>query len=108
MRLGIKFLLQIRIFRAAGARALRTAGLCHEAFDDAVKDHAIVESLADQLLDVLDMFRREVGTHLDDEWTLGRLERQCVSGIGHELYSPKNLAGRRYRDSRVHGNAERS
>src|SRR5262249_17446166 len=37
--------------RAAGAGALRTAGLRHKAVDHAVEDDPIIESIAHQLLD---------------------------------------------------------
>ena len=71
------------IFRAAGAGAVRAAGLRHEAVDDAVEDDAVVEALGDELLDVRDMARREIGPHLDDDRALGRLEGQRVALFGH-------------------------
>src|SRR6185312_16430205 len=52
---------------AAGAVAARIAGLRHEAVDDAVKDDAVIETLARQLLDARDMVGREIGSELDDD-----------------------------------------
>ena len=51
--------------RAAGAGAGRVAALGHEALDDAVEGRAIVEAVAHQVLDPLDMQRRQVGPQLD-------------------------------------------
>ena len=78
MRLGVEFGLQVRIFRAAGSGAFRAAGLRHEALDHAMEDDAVVETFADQLLDMRDMAGREIGAHLDDDGTLGRLQRHVL------------------------------
>ena len=45
---------------------------------------AVVEVLADQLLDVLDVARREIRAHLDHDRALGRLEGESVASFGHE------------------------
>ena len=49
----------------AGAGGI--AGLRHEAVDDAVEHHAVIEALARELLDARDMVRREVGPQLDGD-----------------------------------------
>ena len=64
MRLLVELGLQL-LAGAAGAGAVRAAGLRHEAVDDAVEDDAVVEALAHQFLDARDVAGREVGTHLD-------------------------------------------
>src|SRR5688572_30769959 len=76
MRLGVELRRQVRIGRPAGPGAMRAAGLRHEAVDDAVEYDAVVEAFADELLDALDMFRREVGPQLDHDLALGGIERQ--------------------------------
>ena len=72
---------------AAGAGAVRAAGLRHEAVDDAVKHDAVVEAVAHQLLDARDMAGREVRAHLDDDLALGGLEVSVfsVSVMGRSL-----------------------
>ena len=82
MRLGVELGLQL-LAGAAGAGALRAAGLRHEAVDHAMEDDAVVKALAHQFLDARDMAGREVGTHLDDDVALGGFELQCVFGFGH-------------------------
>jgi hypothetical protein len=89
MRLGIEFLLEVRVFRTAGAGTMRAAGLRHEALNDAMKHDTVIKAFADELLDVFDVFRREVGTHFDDDRAFGRLERQRVSGFGHEYVNSR-------------------
>jgi hypothetical protein len=79
MPLGIEFRRQVRIARSAGADSLRATGLRHEAVDHAMEHDPVVEALADQLLDPLDMFRREVGPQLDHDVPLGGFERQLFS-----------------------------
>src|SRR2546428_8069 len=61
---------------AAGAGAMGTASLRHEALDDAVKRDAIVEALAHQFLDACDMAGGEVRPHQNDDLALGGLQRQ--------------------------------
>ena len=56
-----------QVSHAAAARAGRIARLGHEAFDDAVKDDAVVLAFAGELLDLRHMLGREVWTHLDDD-----------------------------------------
>src|SRR5262249_54806085 len=71
------------IVRAAGAGAVRAAGLRHEALDDAVEYDPVVEALAHQRLDALDMLRREIGTQLDHDVALGGLQGQLVLVVCH-------------------------
>ena len=81
MRLGVELGRQVRVLRAAGAGALGAAGLRHEAVDDAMEDDAVVEALARQLLDALDVLGREVGAQRDDDAALGRLHDERVLGV---------------------------
>ena len=67
----------------AGAGALRASRLRHEAVDDAVKDDAVVEAVAHQLLDARDMTGREVGPHFDHDIALGGLQSQRIFRLGH-------------------------
>src|SRR5208282_3333096 len=79
VRLSVEFRLEVRIFRSARPGPVWAARLGHEAVDHPVKDDAVVEALGDQLLDVVDMARREGGVHFDDDRTFGRLEGQRVA-----------------------------
>ena len=82
MRLRVELGRQVWIARAAGAGALRAAGLRHEAVDHAVEHDAVVEAFVDERLDALDVLRREVGPQLDHDVALGGFERQLFS-VGH-------------------------
>ena len=78
MHLG-EFLLQVRIFRTAGAvEVLAVAGLRHEAVHDAVERHVVVKALARQLLDALGVLGRKVGPQLDDDAALGGVDDDGV------------------------------
>src|SRR5579883_2516108 len=68
--------------RAAGAVAARIAGLRHEAGDDAVKRDAVVKAGARQLLDAVDMARRQIGPQGDDDAPGGHIEIDRVFGAG--------------------------
>jgi hypothetical protein len=72
VRLLAELGLDVRLVRTAAARARRIAALGHEARDHAVEDDAVIEALADQFLDALDVARRQVGTHLDRDRTGSR------------------------------------
>src|SRR6516164_8199559 len=72
---------------AAGAGAMGTASLRHEALDDAVKRDAIVEALAHQFLDARDMAGGEVRPHQNDDLALGGVQRQRIFGVGHGMFS---------------------
>jgi len=52
---------------AAGASAGRVAALCHEIGDDAVKDNAILKSLASQENEVVDGLGGFIGKQFDDQ-----------------------------------------
>ena len=52
---------------AAGSGAGGIACLRHEAVDDAVEHHPVIEPLARQLLDPRHVIGRKVGTKLDDD-----------------------------------------
>ena len=98
MRLRVEFGLEIWIFRAAGSRAVRAAGLGHEAVDDAVKRDPVVKALRHELLDMRNVIGREIGPELYDDRTLGGLQRHGVS-VGHGVLllhlSLEGEAGRR-------------
>src|ERR1700716_19948 len=85
-RLPVEFRLQL-LAGTAGAGALRTAGLGHEALDHAMEHDAVVKALADQLLDPRDMAGCEVGPHFDGHGPLGGLQDQSIFGVSHALFS---------------------
>ena len=75
--------LEVGILRAAGAVAvLAVAGLRHEAGDDAVERHAVVEALARELLQPRRMPRRDVVAQLDDDAALRGVDHQRVLRVG--------------------------
>src|SRR5665647_380461 len=86
MRLLVELGLQL-LAGAAGAGALRTAGLRHEALDHAMEHDAVVESLAHQLLDPGDVAGGEIGPHLDRDRSLRGFEDQSIFGVSHALFS---------------------
>src|SRR3954447_20234718 len=97
----VRLLVELRLellAGAAGAGAMRAAGLRHEAIDHAVEHDAVVEALTNQLLDARDMARREVGPHLDGDGALRSLEDQGVfsgaharlSWVGGEVFRLRN------------------
>ena len=55
-----------------------SAGLRHEAVDDAMERHDVVKTLAGQLLQALDVVGREIGAQRDDDHAGGGLEDQGV------------------------------
>jgi len=73
MRLG-EFGLDVGLLRATHAGAGRVARLGHEAVDHAVKDDAVIETFAGQLLDLRDMLRRQVRAKLDHDATILQIE----------------------------------
>ena len=64
--------------RAAHAGAGRIAGLRHEAVDHAMEHDAVVEPVARQLLDALDMVGREIGPQLDDDAAAVEIEMELI------------------------------
>src|SRR5882724_9721424 len=92
MRFLVEFGLQL-LAGAAGAGAMRTAGLGHEAFDHAVEDDAVVKSLAHQFLDAGDMARGQIGAHFNGDGTPGGLKDQSIFCISHARFS-SGLGGR--------------
>jgi hypothetical protein len=83
MRFRIELGLDVGVGRTAHACAIRAAGLCHEAIDDAVKDDTIIEFLANELLDMGDMAWRQIWPHLDHDTPFGSFEYQCVVCCAH-------------------------
>jgi hypothetical protein len=67
------------VTRAAGARALRTAGLDHEILNDAVEFEPIVEAVGGELFEVGNGFRRFVVEELDANVAV----RRCDGGGFH-------------------------
>src|SRR3954468_19058759 len=86
MRLLVELGLQL-LAGAAGAGALRAAGLRHEAVDHAMEYDAVVKSLAHQFLDAGNVARREIGTHLDGHGPLGGFEDQGIFSVSHARLS---------------------
>src|SRR5450631_2563893 len=86
MRFAVEFGLEL-LAGAAGAGALRTAGLRHEAIDHAVEHDAVVKTPAHQFLDPRDVSRRKIGPHFDGHRPLCGFEDQSIFGISHALFS---------------------
>src|SRR5262249_11358186 len=98
VRLGVELGGKVGIVRAAGAGAFGAAGLRHEAVDDAVEDNAVVEALARQRLDALDVLGRQVRAQGDDHIALGRVHDECVLWVfdgGHVFQTPLQGSSRR-------------
>ena len=76
------------VARAAGAVALRVAGLRHEAVDHAMEDDAVIKALAHQRLDLRHRGRRQIGPHFDDDAAGRHVHVEGVFQIcGHRLAS---------------------
>ena len=73
---------------AAAPRAGGIAGLRHEAVDDAVEHHAVIEALTRELLDALDVVRREVGAQLHGDRPARRLDDQGILGCCRHFGPP--------------------
>ena len=86
MRLVVELGLQL-LAGAAGAGALRAAGLRHEAVDHAMEHDAVVKALAHQLLDPRDVIGRNIRAHLDGDRALRGLEDQSIFGVSHARFS---------------------
>src|SRR5258705_5074923 len=86
MRLIVELGLEL-LAGAAGAGALRTAGLRHETFDHAMEHDPVVKSLAHQFLDPRDVAGCKVRAHLDGHRPLRGFEDQSIFGISHALFS---------------------
>src|SRR6185437_8640120 len=76
-----KFRLQVRQVRAAGTGAGRIAGLGHEAGDDAMEHDPVIEALACQFLDPLDVIGRQIGTKRDHDRSTLEFQDQGIFGI---------------------------
>ena len=75
--------LQVRVRGAAGAVAVfAVTGLRHEAVDDAVKRHAVIELFARQKLHALGMTGRDVVAQSDDDLAARRLDDERVVRVG--------------------------
>src|ERR1700694_5732865 len=86
MRLLVELGLEL-LAGAAGAGALRTAGLRHEAVDHPMEHDAVVKSLAHQFLDPGDMAGGKIGPHFDGDRSLRGFEDQSIFGVSHALFS---------------------
>src|SRR6202051_3978248 len=86
MRLVVEFGLEL-LAGAAGAGALRTAGLRHETVDHAMEHDAVVKPLAHQLLDPGNVAGGKVGPHLDGDRPLRGFQDQSIFGVSHALFS---------------------
>src|SRR4026209_1819610 len=88
MRFARKLCLEIGLLGAAHPAPGRIAALRHEAFDDAVERHAVIEALARQFLDPRHMIGREIGAQLYHHPALGKVHIDGVLGIaGHYFAS---------------------
>src|SRR6185437_2719108 len=80
-----EFLLQVRIFRSAGAiEILAVAGLRHEAVHHAMERHVVVKAVARELLDALGVLGRDIGAQFYDDAALGGVDddRVCLVEVG--------------------------
>src|SRR5918993_2481144 len=84
VRLTAEFGLQVRKIGAAGAAPARITALGHEAGDHAMKRNAVVEAALRQLLDPLDMARRQVRAELDDDFAAAR-KIEDKAFVGHRF-----------------------
>ena len=85
MRLGIELGLEVRKVASAHSGAGRIATLGHEARDDPVEHHTIVEAVAGEAGDPLDMARRQVGAELDHDVAAAGKGQGKGIGVGHRL-----------------------
>jgi hypothetical protein len=83
VRLAAELGLEVGTIGSTGAAARRIAALGHEAGNDPVEGHAVVETALRQRLDALDMAGRKVGPELDyDVAAAGEIEDKAVV-VGH-------------------------
>jgi hypothetical protein len=76
--LQIEFSRQIRVLGTSRSATIRTTRLSHEALDDAVEGDAVVELLASELLDPLDMLGRQIRPQFDRYFALRRFDNKRV------------------------------
>ena len=81
VRLAAEFGAQL-LARAAATGAGGIADLRHEAADHAMENGAVVEALAGQFLDALDMIGGQIGTHRDHHAAAAQFHDQRVFRIG--------------------------
>ena len=84
--LGVEALLHVAV--------LDVAGLRHEAVDDAVEGDIVVGAFAHQLLDLLDMLRRQIGPQLDGDVAVLQRDDHGVFRIGGERRNAKRTRER--------------
>ena len=83
MRLAAELGFEVRQIGAPRPAPGRIATLRHEAGDDAMEEHAVVEAALRQRFDALDMAGREIGPKLDhDVAAAGEIEHKAVV-VGH-------------------------
>ena len=75
--------LDIGKLAAAHAGAGRVAALGHEAGNDAVEHHAVIESITGKTGNPLDMAGRQVGAQPDDDVAATRKIKGQGLGVGH-------------------------
>src|ERR1700694_2479481 len=86
--------------RAAGTiEILSIAGLSHETSHYTMERHVIVKAFASEQLDLLSVFRREIGPQLNDDAALG--------GVDDDRILLVEIGRKRLRDRGSHAN-ERS
>src|SRR5262249_40107832 len=82
----VRLLVELRLellTRAAGAGAVRAAGLRHEPVDNAMKDDPVVKAVLHQFLDARDMSLCKVRAHLDHYFAFAGLQRQRIFWLRH-------------------------
>jgi len=84
---GVEFGLEAGVAVGAGAGAGGVAALDHEAGDDAMEDHAVVEPLAGEVEEVLDVVGGDVGPEFDGDVAFGGFDGGGggfdIGGLGH-------------------------
>eukprot|EP01089_Gocevia_fonbrunei_P008701 TRINITY_DN20410_c0_g1_i1.p1 TRINITY_DN20410_c0_g1~~TRINITY_DN20410_c0_g1_i1.p1 ORF type:complete len:168 (+),score=12.83 TRINITY_DN20410_c0_g1_i1:247-750(+) len=78
--------LQVGLGRARGAGSGRVAALGHEAGDDAVEDHAVVEAFPGQFGDAGGVTGGQIGAQLDDDiaiFAVTGVESESQGFVGH-------------------------
>src|SRR6266478_7792643 len=82
-----------RVTGAAGAVALRVAGLRHEPVDHAMEYYPVIKPLAHQPLDLGAGGRRQIGPQLDDDAPCGNVQVNRILQICSHRLTSENESG---------------
>ena len=82
MRFAAELCLDVGQLRPAHAGARRIAALRHEAGDDAVEHHTVIEAVLGKGGDAFDMAGRQIGAQLDDD-VAAAVEGEGKRFVGH-------------------------